>query len=521
MDVRTTLEQGQAYIDSIISNHKHAANEGSAPAARLSDPPNLTDIGNAARLRAIHGENIRYCWQWSSWIVWTGKRWEVDPGAAAMRLCRDIPKRILLEASVMDDDTQRKSWTKGALKAESKRALDAALELLKSEEGIPIAVDDLDGNHWLLNVDNGMIDLKTGALLKHDRSQYLTKLCPIQHDQKAICPTWVSFLEQIFGGDQDLIRFVQKAFGYSLTGSVREQVFFILHGVGRNGKSTLLNVLLQLLGKSLGVKAAPGVLMAKSGSSHPTELAMLCGVRVAVCIETNDRRSFDEALVKELTGGDRITARYMRKDFFEFDPTHKLWLATNHKPIVTGNDLGIWRRIRLIPFNVVIPDDQVDKRLAEKLEAELPGILTWAVEGCLAWQSDGLEPPQSVVSATGQYREEMDKIGNFISECCVIDKRAQVKVDDLYKAYSEWCDDAGERAESKRKLTLSLVERGFKSKRTMISRFYEGIGLSANDANDTYDRDFCMNGLVNEVRKENKNYPSYVSYPSYKDEIIF
>lgn len=256
------LEQGQQYIDGLIS----AAKEGGATKpARLSSPPNLTDMGNAVRLCAIHGDRVRYVWAWNSWLVWDGKRWLMDSGAAVMRLCRDIPKRILVEASLIDDDTTRKYWAKGALKAESKRALEAALDLLKSEKGIPITIDDLDADQWVLNVNNGMIDLKTGRLLPHDRNKHITKLSVIDYDPKAIAPTWIAFIERIFSGNQDLIRFVQKMFGYSLTGSTREQCFFILYGNGRNGKSTLLNILLELLGNSLGKTAAPSLLMSKDG----------------------------------------------------------------------------------------------------------------------------------------------------------------------------------------------------------------------------------------------------------------
>lgn len=197
-----------------------------------------------------------------------------------------------------------------------------------------------------------------------------------------------------------------------------------------------------------------------------------------VSIETNDRRKFDEGLVKQLTGSDRIKARFMRKDFFEFDPTHKLWLATNHKPVITGTDLGIWRRIRLIPFNVQIPDNEVDKRLPEKLTAELPGILAWAVQGCLDWQQEGLDPPECVLHATNQYQSEMDKLAGFIAECCVVHRNAKGTAKELYKTYSEWCEECGEYAESQRKFGMSLTERGFERIKHGTGWVWRGIGLN-------------------------------------------
>jgi putative DNA primase/helicase len=253
---------------------------------------------------------------------------------------------------------------------------------------------------------------------------------------------WLAFLDRIMARDSTLIGFLQRAIGYSLTGSVSEQVLFFLHGTGANGKSTLTTVLLQLLG-DYGRQAAPGLLMAKKGEAHPTAEADLFGARLVVSQEIDQNRLLAEGTVKQLTGGDRMKVRRMREDFWEFTPTHKIWLSANHKPIVHGVDHAIWRRILLLPFAVTIPKDEWDLKLAEKLTAELPGIFAWAVRGCLAWRERGLDPPARVSAATQAYRTEMDSLGEFIAERCLIDPKASSPRSALFTAYKDWAEKAG------------------------------------------------------------------------------
>ena len=274
---------------------------------------------------------------------------------------------------------------------------------------------ELDTNSWLLNCLNGTLDLLTGELLPHQRDNLITKVAPVEYDPVAKCPVWDRFLSRIMGEDEDLIGFLQQMVGYSLTGDVSEQILFIGYGEGANGKSTFLNTLLGLLG-DYAMKATSDLLMRHQG--HPTEKADLFGKRFVATIETEDGRRLSEVFVKEATGGDPIRARRLHENFWQFNPTHTLFLATNHRPIIRGTDHAIWRRIRLIPFNVTIPDAKMDKHLIGKLRAEWPGILNWAVRGGLLWQAKGLKTPDRVEAATGIYRREMDVLADFFEDRC-------------------------------------------------------------------------------------------------------
>jgi putative DNA primase/helicase len=278
------------------------------------------------------------------------------------------------------------------------------------------------------------------------------------YDEKATCPTWNKFLEQILP-DIEVRTFIQRAIGYALTGSVAEQLIFFFHGTGANGKSTFTDIVLAMLG-DYGQQAAPDLLMATK-DMHPTAVADLLGARFVVSSEIEQGRRLNEALVKQLTGGDAIKARFMRMDFFQFTPTHKLFLHANHRPVIKGTDHAIWRRMRLVPFTVTIPDDQQDKHLVDRLRRELPGILKWAIRGCLDWQRDGLTRPAAVMQATSDYRADMDLLGAFIDEMCVIGDEMRASANDLFRSYSNWCDANGEHAGTQKAFGLALGERGY------------------------------------------------------------
>ena len=444
-----------------------------------------TDDANALLFLGIYGEDVRYCPPWDKWLLWSGSHWAVDESLKIQKLTFDVPRMIYRETAKESDKEQRK-WL-GELARKLENTTKRANMLTSVKPRVVVHHKELDKGHFLLNVGNGTIDLKTGDIRPHKRADLLTHDNEIEYHRDATAPTWERFLVDIFEGDVELVEFVQRAIGYSLTGNVKEQVLFICHGGGENGKSKFFEVLLKILG-TLSIQAAPDLLMADIKQRHPTEQADLFGKRVVSCQETGEGRRFNETLVKQLTGGDAIRARRMHEDFWQFDPTHKLWLSTNHKPEIRGTDHAIWRRIRLIPFNVKFTIDGAggtrvrDSDMSDKLMAELPGILTWAVNGCLAWQRNGLKPPKAVTQATNSYQVEMDVLAAWMTDCCVVNRVSDARAADLYDSYSQWCEQSGERPEPQRKFGTRLSERGFESRKSTGGRNrWLGIGLLAPD----------------------------------------
>jgi putative DNA primase/helicase len=395
------------------AKEKHKEEKDLAPRGGL----NLSDLGCAKRLVQRHGQDLRYCWPWENWLVWDGRQWAMDKSGEIHRRTKDVVKILLLEAAATDK-TARGELAKYALKVEADGKQKSIISSARSEHG-NIFPDDLDRDPWLFNVANGTLNLKTGELQPHEREHLITKLPPVEYDREAECLTWWKFLERIFAGNLEVMTFIQKAVGYALTGSTKEQCLFFLHGLGANGKSTFLEVIHTLMGDYASRTGSETFLMKKSGGI-PNDVAALRGARLVGAVEVESGRRLAEVLVKEMTGGDRITARFLHSEFFTFKPEFKIFLAANHKPVIRGTDHAIWRRIHLIPFNVQIPKKEQDRELPEKLKAELPGILNWALEGCLMWQEHGLEPPQEVQTATEEYREEMDPLGDFLAECCTL-----------------------------------------------------------------------------------------------------
>jgi putative DNA primase/helicase len=353
------------------------------------------------------------------------------------------------------------------------------ISLAKSRPGIPIVPDELDADPWALNTASGTIDLRSGKLREHRRDDLITKMAPPEYDPVADAPIFERFLERVLPLES-VRQFLQRAVGYAAVGVVREEVLPILHGSGANGKTTLTGVLMEALG-DYAMQAAPDLLMLKRGT-HPTELSDLFGARFVVSTETEDGRRLAESVVKNLTGRERIKARRMREDFWEFDPTHTVFLSTNHRPEVKGTDHAIWRRPKLIPFTVTIPDHEQDKSLPEKLRGELPGVLAWIVRGALQYQTGGLGVPEQVEHATNVYRSEMDTLAAFFEDRCVIDPKATVPATPLYRSYQRWCDDSGEASESQKRFSSRLLERGFDSFRYTAGsqrgrKGWSGIGL--------------------------------------------
>jgi putative DNA primase/helicase len=317
------------------------------------------------------------------------------------------------------------------------------IELAKSL----LAVDDgrLDADPWLLNVQNGTIDLKTGRREKHDPRDLLTKIAPVKTSKRAKCPEFKKFIKRISGDDSRLVRFIQKAVGYSLTGITTEQVLFFVYGKsGNNGKSTLVNLIRDMLG-DYGLHTPTETLLVKQyDNAIPADLARLDGARMVTAIEANFNRHLDEARIKSMTGGEPITARFMRQNFFQFLPVLKLWLVANDQPRVRGTDEAFWRRVRVIPLTIKIPEAERDPDLPNKLRNEWPGILAWAVRGCLKWQSSSLGMPGVVERATKGWRKEMDHLKRFVSEQVDIAPGIKVGASQLFDRYGHWCVQQGE-----------------------------------------------------------------------------
>jgi putative DNA primase/helicase len=434
---------------------------------------NLTDLGNASRLIAYHGQDLRYCYPWGRWLVWDSRRWLVDESGEIHRRAKQTVKEIYREAANAPDDEARKVLAKHAMRSEAENRIQAMISLAKSEA--PVMPQDLDASPWLMNVANGTINLKTGELQEHRREDLITKLAPVEYDPEASASTWTATLERVLPS-AEVRAFFKRLCGYAISGDVSEHILPVLYGTGANGKSTILNALLEAAGE-YGMQAAPDLLIAKRGG-HPTEVADLFGMRVVASIEVEDGRRLAEALVKSLTGGDKVRARRMRQDFWQFDPTHTAFLCTNHKPEIRGNDAGIWRRIRLIPFTETIAPAEQDKKLPTKLRTELSGILAWAVEGCLEWQREGLQAPDEVRKATGAYRSEMDVIGAFLRDECETQQGYSATFKEVYDRYEEWCEEGGEKPETRRKFNARLKERGqFTDRRSGPGGSYEWHGL--------------------------------------------
>lgn len=438
-----------------------------------------SELANSRRFVALHGDSVRYCFPWNSWIVWDGKRWATDQSGYVERYAKDVPDAIWSEALESNDAQAQKFASVSA----SARSIRATLELARSE--LPLVPAEMDRDLWLLNCANGTLDLRTRKLEKWDRNQLITCLCPTEYHPDAQSPIWSAFLTSTFGGDKKLIEFIQRFLGYCLTGQVTEQMMAVMWGEGANGKSTLLTTFMEMLGPDYAMKAPHDLLLSRRSDSHPTAFAGLHGKRFVACVETPDDAKLNETLVKELTGGDRISARRCYQDFFEFHPTHKLVLCTNHRPRVAGTDHGIWRRLAVIPFmqqfwdpskgETGLAELQIDPELTRKLHAEREAILAWCVRGCMAWQRDGMSQPPTVLQATSEYRRDEDVISQWLTDRCTRSTESKLKGAAAYRDYVEWCKATGECAASNKKFG-SYMKNSFQS-RMSNGVWYLGVEL--------------------------------------------
>jgi P4 family phage/plasmid primase-like protien len=409
-----------------------------------------TDAGNAERF-ARNNPDTRYCHEWKRWLIWDGTRWADDQTGAMMQRAKTTARSIYDEVAQCTNDDRRQKLAKFAAASESARALEAMVKLAKSE--LPVTVEQLNRNLWLLNCTNGTVDLRTGQLREHRQSDLITTICPTAYEVGE--PTlWLKFLADILS--PDLIDFIQRLMGASLVGEVRDEIFPVLFGTGSNGKSVLTATWMGVLGDDLACAAPRDLLQTSRQKQHPTEIALFYGKRLVTVSETEDGCRLSEALVKHLTGRDKLTARWMHGDFWTFEPSHTLVLSTNYKPMVVGTDHAIWRRLRLVPFNVCIAADKQDRELSEKLKAEYPQILAWAVQGCLAWQERGLAAPTDIADATADYKLDSDPFARFVAECLVVDDTAKVSRRDVADAYTRWAAENSEEHFSAKQLVAKM-----------------------------------------------------------------
>lgn len=453
----------------------------------------LTDVSNAEMFAKVYRSRIRYCFPWGKWLIYDGKRWITDRVGQVCRYGKNVVRSMYLSAAKEEDEIERKRLTEHALKTESRRKITDMIELAKSEYGIPILPENLDQNPWLLDCNNGTLDLKTGKLLKHDLKNYITKFANVDYDINAEYPKWFDFLVTIMDGNDDLIKFLQKAIGYSMIGDTSEQVWFICYGSGANGKSTFLNTI-QLILNDYSINTSTETFMLRR-NEQTNDLARLKGARFVTAFESSEGRRLNESLIKQITGSDVITARHLYSEFFDFRPEFKIWLSTNHKPEITDTTYATWRRVRLIPFTVKIPENKWIKDFYKILyEEEASGIFNWMIEGCLLWQLEGLGNPDEIKTATRNYRNEMDDLNNFLADYCKITEEEDLKSIDLDKVnkyelhqfniyhvkvsklYSKWCEVVGNEI-SLKAFNRKLREKGFVECRFMDGYHWIGIDI--------------------------------------------
>jgi putative DNA primase/helicase len=453
-----------------------------ARALGLGDQIPDTDVANARRLAQRYGEAFRFTVE-AGWFAWDGRRWARDEKgvriqAAAVETARSIFDEI-------KDSPKRDAVMVHAKRSQSRRSIESMVVLCRSEEGIPIPITDFDADPWVLNLANGTYDLKRWFLRTHRRGDLISKIVEVQFDAEASCPRWLEFIGRVTDGNGELIAYLQRFVGHLLAGDTSEQCLHFLYGLGANGKSVFCEVILRLLG-DYAIAAGVDMVMLKRVGGIPNDIARLRGIRAALMNETAQGSRFDESKLKDLTGSDTISGRFLHQEFFHFNPTHRIVIRGNHKPTIDGTDEGIWRRLRLIPFTVSIPQDEQDRDLLRKLEHELSGILNWAIAGCKQWQDQGLNPPSIVMEAAAKYREESDVLGRFIEECCEVRPLAQVKSSALFKRYQNFAEASGERWIPSKDFPGELERRGFHKARRAAGFLFQGLELRIDQDDDRF-----------------------------------
>ncbi|MHB2025092.1 MAG: phage/plasmid primase, P4 family [Elusimicrobiota bacterium] len=434
-------------------------------------PPGFTDDALALEFTEKHAEEWRFVAGWGHWLTWDGMRWAKEATLKAFDLARKICRAA----------ASRCHEPKIAAKVASASTVAAVERLARADRRHAATVTQWDQNPTILNTPGGTADTKTGKLRPHDRSDYLTKMTAAVPQGEA--PSWHAFLSDVTAGDGEMQAYLARMAGYCLTGVTTEHALFFLYGTGANGKSVFINTLAAVMG-DYATNAPMDAFLESRTERHPTDLAGLMGARLVTAIEVDNGRRWAEAKIKSLTGGDKISARFMRQDFFEYTPQFKLLIAGNHKPSIRDVDEAMRRRLHLVPFTVTIAPERRDKMLAERLLAERNGILRWALDGCLEWQRIGLQPPPAVVDATEQYFEAEDILARWIEDLCAVNANAVCSTEELYQSWKAWAEKAGEYVTPLKKFAEDLAQRGFQRRNDGRRRGFRGIALRAAETQE-------------------------------------
>jgi P4 family phage/plasmid primase-like protien len=442
---------------------------------RNTDAPSHNDAGRADRFVERHGRDIRFVPEREVWLTWDKDRWRLDTDGAVERLAVGMSQEMLVAAGKIPGTDEvaaklRATAVREALACGDRRNIADFIHLARINHRVLLPVDTLDADPWIVGAKNWLMDLRTGMSRAYTREDFVTRPLACAVDPNATCPRWEKFMEEVFP-DEAVRHFVHKAVGYTLTGDMREQVFFFLHGVGRNGKSVFVRTLEKYVFGKLSVRAGRGITATTERGGYPaTEVAELAGARMILTSETEQGQKLNENVIKDLSGGDAMRGRNLYENAFTFLPVGKLWIVGNHKPTIRGTDGGIWRRVRLIPFTQKFEGDSDDRQLPDKLAAEASGIFNWAVRGCLLWQQEGLEMPDVIREAVNEYQRGEDKLADFIEDTATACRAGTIKHADLFKAYQRHCEDHGNRPWTSRALAKALRERGWRSESTWESK---------------------------------------------------
>ncbi len=444
-----------------------------------------TDLWNSENFYKKWSRQLLYCKKWNSWLVYREGKWQEDDRNETQELAKKVIMGYYREASEILDDKERKRLVNQALKSESQRAIRAMTDLATST--LPAVPDDFDQDIYILNLKNGTLDLKTLEFRNHKPEDMLTKIARVNYEPGAGCPKWLAFLDKVFEGKEDITEYIRTSLGYSLTGDIGEQCLYIFYGIAYNGKSTFINVIQEILG-DYAINTPFETFLTRRGEHIPNDIARMKGARFVNAIEAGEGKGFNEELLKRLTGRDKVTARFLRQEFFEFHPTCKLWLAANHKPTVKEFSPAFWGRIRLIPFNLTIPEEERIPHYEDILLEEKEGIFNWILEGYKRWKEEGLKVPEEIKEATAQYKDQMDIMAEFIEDCCIESRLAQATTKKLYKSYNEWCEENKEKPIKSRAFGRRLEERGYKALRigAKQDRGWGGIDLLNKEAELPY-----------------------------------